>query len=102
MCTSAPGGSRRSRLGRRGRGHKAFSFLPRLDGQADQLQSAIALAVQDLEHGPEHFPINFSAHQHAGFAVAALLTLGAAVGTSIWQQQNGGQEFAPDAAVAQG
>lgn len=37
----------------------------------------------------------------AGFAVAALLTLGAAVGTSMWQQQNGGQEFAPDAAVAQ-
>jgi hypothetical protein len=37
----------------------------------------------------------------AGFAAAALLTLGAAVGTSVWQQQNGGQEFAADAAVAQ-
>jgi hypothetical protein len=37
----------------------------------------------------------------AGFAVAALLTLGAAVGTSVWQQQNGAREFAADAAVAQ-
>ena len=37
----------------------------------------------------------------AGFAAAALLTLGAAIGTSMWQQDPGGRELDREAPVAQ-
>jgi hypothetical protein len=37
----------------------------------------------------------------AGFAVAALLTLGAAIGTSAWQQDSGAREVSANAPVAQ-
>lgn len=37
----------------------------------------------------------------AGFAAAALLTLGAAIGTSMWQQDARAREFSPDAPVVQ-
>ena len=36
----------------------------------------------------------------AGFVIAALLALGAAVGASIWQQKHPGKEQPPDAPVA--
>ena len=37
----------------------------------------------------------------AGFAAAALLTLGAAVGTSVWQRDAGAREVGANAPVAQ-
>ena len=36
-----------------------------------------------------------------GFVAMAILTLGLAVGTSVWQQDSGVREFIPGAPVAQ-
>ncbi len=38
----------------------------------------------------------------AGFVIAALLALGAAVGASIWQQNHADEELTSDTPVAQG